>query len=116
MGPDSVEGWLSWLVGKELGVNDLDARVPLFDPEVPELVLTSGNVPLTQLEFGVMRSLARRDGRGATRVELLEEVWGDTPDTVSNVVDTVIHGLRVKLGPKREVIQTVTGFGYRYVE
>ena len=114
MGPGSVEGWLSWLVGKELGVEELDERVPLFDPEIPEIVLSSGTVALTQLEFGVMKSLARRQGRIASRVDLLEEVWGHTSDATSNVVDTVIHGLRQKLGDRAGVIETVRGAGYRY--
>ena len=98
MGPDSVEGWPSWLVGKELGVAGLDERVPLFDAGLPELVLAGGAVQLTPLEFGVMRSLDKRGGKVASRVDLLDEVWGHTSDATSNVVDTVVHGLRKKLG------------------
>ena len=50
-------------------------------------------------------------GEVATREELLEDVWGMTPDAASNVVDVTVARLRAKLG--EDVVETVRHVGYR---
>src|SRR6202011_4771027 len=59
MGPGSVDGWLAGLVAAELGIE----RDELLDVDARELVLDGRRVALTQLEFGVMRYLADREGK-----------------------------------------------------
>ena len=44
---------------------------------------------------------------------MIRDVWGYKYDVGSNVVDTVIKGLRKKLGKKSDLIETVPGFGYK---
>jgi len=108
-GPASVDGWLAALAAAELGV----ARSSLLDVEARELVLDGRRVGLTPLEFGVMHFLSRRDGKVVSRSDLLKEVWSTEYMGGSNVVDTVVRGLRRKLGPYARRIETVTGTGYR---
>ena len=113
MGPESVDGWLARLAAEGMGM--ADAAADVFRADDRELVLPDGQrCHLTPLEHGVMEVLARRSGRPASRADLLAEVWGFDSDATSNVVDTVVVGLRRKLGEHRDLIETVRGVGYRY--
>jgi hypothetical protein len=109
-GPASVDGWLTWLAGMELGVEE----EALLDAASRELVLGHERVPLTRLEFGVMQFLSERAGKAVSRQTLLENVWGYDFDGGSNVVDAVIRTLRRKLGERATWIETLRGVGYRY--
>lgn len=114
MGPRSVDGWLARLAADGIGV-DTDGPAGVFDRDRREIALPDGERRhLTPLEYAVMEALCRRDGRIATRADLLAEVWGFDSDATSNVVDTVVAGLRRKLGPRRDLVETVRGAGYRY--
>jgi DNA-binding response OmpR family regulator len=75
-------------------------------------------VPLTALEFRVLKFFAQNSGRVITRTELLNEVWGyhDYPST--RTVDNQIWKLRLKLevDPENPAhFQTVHGAGYKFV-
>ena len=108
-GPSSVDGWLARLVAAELGVED--SR--LLDSAARELVLNGRRVSLTRLEFGAMEYLQRHEGQAVPRIALLENVWEQTHESGSNVVDVVVRALRKKLGDRASVIETVQGIGYR---
>jgi len=77
----------------------------------------AGNaVSLTPKEFDLLVTLFRRDGAVATRVELIQEVWGYPSSVVTRTVDTHIGELRAKLesdpaAPRH--ILTVPRIGYR---
>jgi len=112
MGPGSVDAWLADLVGAEITAEDI--RASMLDVDGRELVLTSGRVNLTSLEFGVMQYLQDHPGKAVSRYDLMEAVWGYRNDTASNVVDVVVRSLRRKLGVESSVVETVRGTGYRY--
>lgn len=109
-GPASVDGWLTCLAASELGVEDEG----VLDVEQRELVLDSGRVPLTTLEFEVMRYLSEREGKPVPRADLLRDVWGYDFQGTSNVVDVVVRSLRKKLGQRAGTIETVRSIGYRF--
>jgi DNA-binding response OmpR family regulator len=74
-------------------------------------------VPLTPKELDLLLALIRRGGAVASRLELLQEVWGHRAAVVSRTVDTHISELRKKLEeepshPKH--ILTVHKAGYRF--
>lgn len=71
-------------------------------------------VELTPLEFKILASLAKAEGRVWTRDKLLHEVWGGLAVT-SRTIDTHVRRLREKLGDGGDYIQTVRGVGYRFV-
>ncbi len=108
-GPSSVDGWLARLVAAELGFDDIG----LLDCAARELVLGGRRVSLSKLEFGVMEYLQRHVGEAVPRIALLENVWDQSHDGGSNVVDVVIRALRKKLADNASVIETVQGVGYR---
>jgi hypothetical protein len=113
MGPGSVDAWLADLVGAEIAAAEIRAA-NVLDVDARELVLSSGRVNLTSLEFGVMQYLQDRPGKAVSRYDLMEAVWGYRNETASNVVDVVVRSLRRKLGVESSAVETVRGTGYRY--
>ena len=82
-------------------------------------VVTRGGevVPLTPLEFDVLRALVKRRGTVVSRQQLLREVWShQADDIVTRTVDTHVGELRKKLEEdpaKPRYILTVRKIGYR---
>jgi DNA-binding response OmpR family regulator len=72
-----------------------------------------GPVPLTRLEFLLLRELAEHVGESVPKGTLLATVWGYDFDPGSNVVDVCVRRLRSKLG--FDLIKTVRGEGYQLV-
>ncbi len=73
-------------------------------------------VSLTPKELDLLLALGRRDGRVATRLELMRDVWGHRAAVASRTVDTHIAELRRKLEEDPatpEHILTVHKSGYR---
>jgi hypothetical protein len=111
-GSEGVLGWLAGLVDAQFAAAATAAASP-FDAEARALRTAAGAVPLTKLEFGVMKYLDAHPGRVVTRDELLEHVWEQSFGG-SNVVDAVVKSLRRKLGPLGSAVETVIGHGYRF--
>lgn len=61
-------------------------------------------LPLTRLEYGLLRALLRSRGRILAREQLFVSVWGDQSDAADRTVDTHVKTLRAKL---REACPTV---------
>lgn len=108
-GPLSVDGWLAKVVTAELGMEE-----DILDMDARELVVDGQRVGLTRLEFEVMLYLYRHAGKVVSRTSLLEDVWGYSYEGGSNVVDAAIRQLRKKLGDQAQLIETVSGVGYRF--
>lgn len=74
------------------------------------------SVTLTPKAFDLLLALVRRQGKVATRAELLHEVWGYGPFVMTRTVDSHIAELRRKLddpdAPRH--ILTVWKVGYRF--
>ena len=83
------------------------------DIEAHRVHIAQGEVVLTALEFKLLLSLISRPGRVLSREQLLDQVWGLSPETQTRTVDTHVKRLREKLGPARDLLETVRGAGYR---
>jgi DNA-binding response OmpR family regulator len=70
-----------------------------------------GPIPLTRLEFLLLRELMEHVGHSVPKDRLLASIWGYDFDPGSNVVDVCVRRLRSKLG--FELIRTVRGAGYQ---
>jgi len=86
----------------------------LIHPGRHEVVVNGNPVPLTFTEFGILHYLARRPGWVFTRSQIVDEVRGDDYYVTDRSVDVQIVGLRKKLGPAGDYIETVRGVGYRF--
>ena len=90
-------------------------RAGMLALDVGRLVadIGAGPVPLTRLEFLLLRELAEHAGESVPKGLLLATVWGYDFDPGSNVVDVCVRRLRSKLG--FDLIKTVRGEGYQLV-
>ncbi|HEY1726760.1 MAG TPA: winged helix-turn-helix domain-containing protein [Candidatus Baltobacteraceae bacterium] len=108
-GPESVDGWFAKLVAAELGI----ATSSLLDFGARELVVGSRRTSLTRREFDTLHYLLQHAGNAVNREDILSDVWGESADVASNVVDVVVRSLRRKLGEHANLIETISGIGYR---
>jgi DNA-binding response OmpR family regulator len=75
-------------------------------------------IRLTPLEFRLLAALVESAGHVLSADQLVEQVWGHAGGVSRDQVKLYVSYLRKKLGQKAngfEPIQTVRGFGYRYV-
>lgn len=70
--------------------------------------------PLTYTEFGILHFLAKHAGWVFTREQIVEGVKGKDYPVTDRAVDVQVAGLRKKLGPAADFVQTVRGVGYRF--
>ena len=100
------------LRGEPHGANEvLKAGELILDVGRLEANIGHGPVPLTRLEFLLLRELMEHPGHSVGKGRLLASVWGYDFDPGSNVVDVCVRRLRSKLG--FELIKTVRGEGYQ---
>ncbi|MDR9468586.1 response regulator transcription factor [Marinospirillum sp.] len=70
---------------------------------------------LTRAEFDLLLALVRAGNRPLSKMQLSDAVGRGSLDTSPETIAVLIHRLRKKLGCK-EVIQTLSGVGYRLPE
>ncbi len=75
------------------------------------------SIQMSRKEFGVLRTLASREGEVVTREELLDEVWGYDHYPSTRTVDNHIASLRAKVEEDASnpyYLLTVHGVGYKF--
>ena len=88
----------------------------VIHPGRHEVIYKGEAVQLTFTEFGILYHLAKRPGWVFTRFQIVDAVKGDDYPVTDRSVDVQIVGLRKKLGPAGQYIETVRGVGYRFKE
>ena len=73
-------------------------------------------VKLTYTEFALLKFLAQRPGWVFSRAQIVDAVKGSDYAVTDRAVDVQVVGLRKKLGPLGDWIETVRGAGYRFRE
>ncbi len=90
----------------------------LLDIDSHRLLFRGNTIPITPLEFALLRYLMENVGVVVSKEELLQNVWGYNPiDGDMNLVEATIGRLRKKLeiDPSQpRYIKTVWGAGYRF--
>ena len=86
------------------------------DLESHRAYVENEEVELTPLEFRLLTTFMSRVGRVQSREQLLTDVWEMSSEVETRTVDTHVKRLREKLGPARDLLETVRGVGYRLVE
>jgi DNA-binding response OmpR family regulator len=71
-------------------------------------------IRLTAKEFALLEYLLTRLDQVVSRTDLIEHVWDDSFDSLSNVIDVTVFRLRKKIDGGRigTLLQTVKGAGY----
>jgi two-component system phosphate regulon response regulator PhoB len=88
----------------------------VIHPGRHEVLVGGQSVNLTPTEFRVLHVLAGRPGWVFTRYQIADAIHAGDSAVTDRAVDVQIVGLRKKLGPCGERIETVRGIGYRYRE
>jgi len=82
----------------------------VLDPRSRSVTRAGEPVALTAREYGILEYLAQHRGKVVSRTELYEHLFDDNDDTLSNLLDVHVFGIRKKLG--RDIIATRRGQGY----
>jgi two-component system, OmpR family, response regulator RpaB len=78
-------------------------------------------VRLTEMEFNLLELLSKHVGETVSRQEILQQVWGISPGTLANCIDSRVvdvHMSRIRIKIEKdpsdpEILFTVRGDGYR---
>ena len=85
-----------------------------IDDEAHEVTLDGQTLDLSPTEYKLLNYLMTNAGKALSRRQILNKVWNYDYYGDFRTVDTHINRLRIKLGDKGKLIQTVRGYGYRY--
>jgi two-component system, OmpR family, response regulator VanR len=90
----------------------LERRGVRLDPGRHSVTRDGRPVELAPKEFAVLEALLEADGDVVSARRLLDRVWDENIDVLSNTVRMTVMTLRRKLG-EPSTIETVRGAGYR---
>lgn len=85
-----------------------------IDHDRMQVVCNGRNVELTRLEFRILAALMQRPGHVLSRDSLLDLVWGENVIVSDRAIDTHVANIRKKL--ESDVIESVRGLGYRFID
>ena len=86
----------------------------IMDRERRSFTVSGKPVSLTKLEFQMLGFLMENRGKVFSRDQLLSRVWEGEAFVVDRTVDVHMRSIRMKLGKRRDLIETVRGSGYRF--
>lgn len=102
--------------------NDPSPTLKIADLELDPLkhkVTRNGKIiSLTPKEFSVLELLLRHKDEVVTRTMIIEHVWDYNFESLSNVIDVFIAGIRRKIDKDQKIklIHTLHGIGYKISE
>ena len=88
-----------------------------LDTRAHRLFKEGREIPLTAREYALLEYLTRRRGEVVGRAEIAENVWDESYDPFSNVIEVYVRRLRRKLDDpgSESLIRTRRGEGYELV-
>ncbi len=100
---------------EERGTSERIVRNGLVVDAGKHQVLVDGEaLTFTATELRLLHFLASHPGRVFARDQLLSRVIGDHAVVIDRNIDVHIGAIRRKLGPYREMVETIRGVGYRF--
>jgi DNA-binding response OmpR family regulator len=104
------------LLRREVAADPVLEVGPLsMNPARFEITRDGQPLTLTSKEFSLLHYLMLRPGEVFSQEHLLEHVWDEMADPLTNVVRVTLSNLRKKVG-EPQLIETVPGRGYRLME
>jgi two-component system, OmpR family, response regulator len=88
-----------------------------LDPAVRRVWRSGVEISFTAREYAVLEFFAHHPDEVLAKKEILDHVWNFDFDGDPNIIEVYVRRLRAKLqsSPRRPVIETVRGAGYRLV-
>ncbi|HEX6851416.1 MAG TPA: response regulator transcription factor [Candidatus Polarisedimenticolaceae bacterium] len=85
-----------------------------LDPDRHEALWDGRPVPLTAVEFGLLKTMLAHPGRVFTRESLMDSAYGEPTHVSGRTIDSHVRRIREKFAEAGgEPIETVRGVGYR---
>ncbi|WPU64263.1 response regulator transcription factor [Peredibacter starrii] len=78
------------------------------------VIVEKDEINLTSTEFKILSMLAQKPGHVFTREQFINNIQGENIFVTGRTIDTHIAGLRKKIGPAANMIETIRGIGYRF--
>ncbi|MEZ5964995.1 MAG: response regulator transcription factor [Planctomycetota bacterium] len=102
------------LRGEASGPDRLVRGDLVIDTTRHEVRVGGDTVQFTPTELRLLHFLATHPGRVFTRAHLLSRVIGEDAVVTDRNIDVHVRAVRQKLGPLRDLVETVRGVGYRF--
>lgn len=102
-----------WLQESQDTSAELHVGALTLKPDQYEIHMDGNKLDLTKSEYKLMETLMSNQGKVLSRERLINEIQGEDVNVVGRTVDTHVFGIRKKLGPHSEMIETIRGIGYR---
>jgi DNA-binding response OmpR family regulator len=86
----------------------------VLDRDLHQVKRDGKPIELTSREFGLLDYLMTNAGRVLSRTMIMENVWDQSFEGLTNIVDVYIRQLRKKIddGSTVKLLRTIRGFGY----
>ncbi|HEX4954241.1 MAG TPA: response regulator transcription factor [Thermoanaerobaculia bacterium] len=93
----------------------LEAGDLVMDRAAHEVRVAGQPIDLSPKEFALLEYLLANRDRVISRTEIEEHVWDSSFDSMTNIVDVLVHRLRKKIDGDRDdrLVHTVKGAGYK---
>jgi DNA-binding response OmpR family regulator len=88
----------------------------VVDAEKHQVLVDGEAQVFTATELRLLHFLAAHPGRVFARDQLLSRVIGDHAVVIDRTIDVHIGAIRRKLGPYRDMVETIRGVGYRFLD
>ncbi|MFN0175723.1 MAG: response regulator transcription factor [Saprospiraceae bacterium] len=91
----------------------------IMDLELRSVQKGATRIELTNKEFELLQLFMQNPGRPYTRLEILDEIWGEQFEGMEHTVNSHINRLRAKIEPdltRPSYILTAWGRGYKFNE
>ncbi len=86
-----------------------------FDEGEHRMTVDGNPVVMTAAEWRILEYLIHNAGLLITRAQILEECFEYSFESYERIVDTHIKNIRAKMGADYPWIETVRGYGYRFI-
>lgn len=102
---------------KEYNSETLQLSELIMNLTTHEVAFKGVPIDLTRREYRMLEVFMRRPGQMISRERLAEQVWDEPWEVLDNTIDVHVKNLRKKMEPflGARVLQTVRGFGYKWV-
>jgi DNA-binding response OmpR family regulator len=94
--------------------DQLDFGLMTIELSKCRVMVEKDEVNLTSTEFKILSMLAQKPGHVFTREQFINNIQGENIFVTGRTIDTHIAGLRKKIGPASNMIETMRGIGYRF--
>lgn len=94
--------------------DSMDFGILKIELSKAKVIVEKEEINLTSTEFKILSMLASKPGHVFTREQFINNIQGENIFVTGRTIDTHIAGLRKKIGPAANLIETIRGIGYRF--